>query len=593
MKKINRNTAIFIVLAILWQSGNTQLFTEQTGILLTGIYGSFAWGDYDNDNDLDILLSGESKTGGVSKIYRNNGNNTFTEQTSITLMGLCFSNVAWGDYNNDNYLDILMTGCDDFQCSHFISKIFRNNGDNSFSEQLNTNLTGVAGGYSTWGDYDNDGDLDILLSGTIGNFINISKIYRNNGDNTFTDQNDITLTGVTDGSGIWGDYDNDGDLDAFLSGCEVDYSSNFYSIIYKNEGNGSLIVQDGIPIEGIVGSSVWGDYDEDGNLDILLSGMDWYENEITKIYHNNGDNTFSEQNIITSIQFGSHSANWCDYDNDGDPDILLPTTIDSFYIATIHRNDGDNTFSEQSEISDTGITSIKLAPGDYDNDGDPDMLITGYDSSINKVTQIYRNNVLASNATPSTPANLYVTVDGDNTVFKWDRSADAETSQKGLSYNLAIRNTDNGKMYNAPMSDLITGYRRIVAMGNANLDTSWIIKKLYPGNYRAYAQAIDNAFAGSNFDSVNFTVTGAGNNNTLTIEDIIVFPVPASDEIIIQSQLNELEVELFDCMGSCVYMGTLKGSKKLINVSAMPKGVYFLKVHKDIKTGITIKVAVE
>ena len=86
-------------------------FTEQTGIALTGVQnGSVAWGDFDNDGYLDILLTGYGPAGPVSKVYRNNGNNTFSEQTGIILTGVGSSSVAWGDYNNDGKLDILLTG---------------------------------------------------------------------------------------------------------------------------------------------------------------------------------------------------------------------------------------------------------------------------------------------------------------------------------------------------------------------------------------------------------------------------------------------------------------------------------------------------
>ena len=99
-----------------------------------------------------------------------------------------------------------------------ISKIYRNNGDNTFTEQTSIALTGVSISSVAWGDYDNDGDLDILLTGSTDSG-NISKIYRNNGDNTFTEQTSIALTGVDNSSVAWGDYDNDGDLDILLTGC--------------------------------------------------------------------------------------------------------------------------------------------------------------------------------------------------------------------------------------------------------------------------------------------------------------------------------------------------------------------------------------
>ena len=109
-------------------------------------------------------------------------------------------------------MDILLTGLD--TSSNPVSKIYRNNGDNTFTEQTSISLTGVDGGSVAWGDYDNDGDLDILLTGYSNSGI-VSKIYRNNGNNIFTEQTSISLTGCYGSSVAWGDYDNDGDLDIF------------------------------------------------------------------------------------------------------------------------------------------------------------------------------------------------------------------------------------------------------------------------------------------------------------------------------------------------------------------------------------------
>ncbi len=117
------------------------------------------------------MLTGYTGSSRVSKIYRNNGNNTFTEQTTIALTGVSSGSVAWGDYDNDGDLDILLTGKkgEDFLGNPLhISKIYRNNGDNTFSQIAS--LSGVQRSSVAWGDYDNDGDLDILLTGYLNNF---------------------------------------------------------------------------------------------------------------------------------------------------------------------------------------------------------------------------------------------------------------------------------------------------------------------------------------------------------------------------------------------------------------------------------------
>ena len=137
----------------------SQQFIEQTGISLTpvGDHSSVAWGDYDRDGDLDILLTGNS----YSKIYRNDGSNVFTEQTSIVLQGIYGGSAAWGDYDNDGDLDILLAGFG-------ASRIYRNSGGPgyTFTEQTSILLIGIQNGSATWADYDNDGDLDILLTGS-------------------------------------------------------------------------------------------------------------------------------------------------------------------------------------------------------------------------------------------------------------------------------------------------------------------------------------------------------------------------------------------------------------------------------------------
>ncbi|KPA16315.1 hypothetical protein MHK_003478, partial [Candidatus Magnetomorum sp. HK-1] len=105
-------------------------FTEVESISLSGVYySSSVFGDYDNDGDLDILLTGSTGSIKLSKVYRNTGG-SFSEYTGINLTGVYFSSAAFGDYDNDGDLDILLTG---YSGSSFISKVYRNTGG-SFSE---------------------------------------------------------------------------------------------------------------------------------------------------------------------------------------------------------------------------------------------------------------------------------------------------------------------------------------------------------------------------------------------------------------------------------------------------------------------------
>jgi PKD repeat protein/predicted nucleotidyltransferase len=287
-----------------------------------------AWGDYNNDGYLDLILTGYS-TEPISVIYKNNGDNTFAEQQDISLVGVYESSVAWGDYDNDGDLDILITG-DSY--NGWVSKIYQNNGDNTFTENPTVNLKGVFYGAAVWGDYDNDGDLDILITGG-----GITNIYRNENKNLFIEQLSISLPGLTFSSAAWGDYDNDGDLDFIISGLLKGQGE--VSMIYKNNGDNTFIEQANINLPGVTfGAVAWGDYNNDGYLDILLSGS---VQRVTRIFCNNRDNSFSEilqeelENVVQS------SVAWGDYDNDKDLDILISGYKDNSTgsITKLYRNE--------------------------------------------------------------------------------------------------------------------------------------------------------------------------------------------------------------------------------------------------------------
>jgi hypothetical protein len=182
-------SAILLIIThfLLAGSLSAQSFTQQTQFPVgSDSYESSHWGDYDNDGDLDILM-----TGGMLKsaIYRNNGDQGFEEQTQFTLMGLYWGDAAWSDYDSDGDLDILITGIAGLGGLAARSAIYRNNGDNTFTQQTDISLTGVKFSSIVWEDTDNDGDPDILMSGLDSSDILSCKLYRNDRNNQFTEMN--------------------------------------------------------------------------------------------------------------------------------------------------------------------------------------------------------------------------------------------------------------------------------------------------------------------------------------------------------------------------------------------------------------------
>src|SRR6266540_1591627 len=394
------------------------------------------------------------------------------------------SSVAWGDYDNDGRLDILLTGYSSSLGN--IARVYHNDGGGSFTA-INAGLPGVYQGSVAWGDYDNDGKLDILLSGYSSAYGNISRVYHNDGGGSFSDVN-AGLPGVNNSSVAWGDYDNDGDLDILLAGSS---STGNIARVYRNNGNGSFTnINAGLP--GMHwGSVAWGDYDNDGQLDILISGPFSGYAESTRIYHNNGNGTFTDINAgLPGVDAGS--AAWGDDDNDGQLDILLIGN----YTARVYRNDGNGSFSDV----DAGLPSIIIgsaAWGDYDNDGKLDILLTGNNDGA-ALARVYRNTTNVANTAPSAPSGLAASLYGPSATLSWNAASDAETPASGLTYNLRVGTTPGGSDVVGPMADTSSGFRRVAQLGNTDQRRSWTIGGLTPGQtYYWSAQAVDSAFAGS------------------------------------------------------------------------------------------------
>ena len=363
---------------------------EDNNANITGVYtSSVATGDYDGDGDLDLLIAGSTNSNGVAKIYDNDGTGGFTEDTSANLTGVFFSSVATGDYDGDGDLDLLITG---YNNNSFISKIYDNDGSGGFTEDTSANLTGVDSGSVATGDYDGDGDLDLLITGlTPSSNINsgpTAKIYDNDGIGGFTEDTSVNLTGVYSSSVATGDYDRDGDLDLLITG----YNNNGrIAKIYDNDGSGGFTEDTSANLTGVSSSSVaTGDYDGDGDLDLLITGEDDNGQGIAKIYDNDGSGGFTEDTSVSLTGVSYSSVATGDYDGDGDLDLLITGQDNSDRrIAKIYDNDGSGGFTEDTSVSLTGVARGSVAIGDYDGDGDGDLLITGLDRNNNPIAKVY------------------------------------------------------------------------------------------------------------------------------------------------------------------------------------------------------------
>jgi len=464
---------------------NNSLFAEQFNEITSNLVGlqrgSLIWGDYDNDGDLDLFISGNVNDNGLSesKLYKNN-NGVFVD-IKQNFVGVFASSSDWGDYDNDGDLDIII--CGDTLWFKGVTKIYRN--DNGIFNEINAHIVGAFRGSVQWGDYDNDGDLDILITGSI------TRIYENINGNFVNKQFNFKYLDYAEAA--WGDYDNDGDLDFALIGR---YDGDPYSKIFRND-NGlsydSMVELTQLYNDYSFRGTAWGDYDNDGDLDLMISGEYEINKYITELYTND-NNTFinSNQNFpgITSS-----SIAWGDYDNEGFSDLFLSGASMSNNLSKIYHND----IGKITEINDSivNVRCSAIALGDYDNDGDLDFVISGR-GGIN-LTKLYQNNNKEKNTKPIPPNQLILNMYEDSLVMEWNEGYDSQTPTITLTYNLMAGTEENGIDLISPMCDINTGYRRIPKMGNVQFVKKYRLNYVTKKSFSWNVQTIDNGYMGSVF----------------------------------------------------------------------------------------------
>lgn len=472
----------------------TQPFFEDTlaANALSGINaGDVDWGDFDNDDDLDLFISGQDIANQrIAILYENLGNGQF-KAANTSFLGVAASSSAWGDVNNDGYSDLLVTGFD--AQNQVTARLYKNNTNGTFTD-MNAALNGVAGGAVLWADFNNDGLQDILISGLDSQNIASTKIYENQNGGDFIERT-VNLPGVILSSVDAADFDNDGDQDVLISGLNV--NGRPVTQIFRNDGQ-FLFTSINAPLPGISsGSSQWGDFNNDGFDDILVSGLA-DTGRISTVFKNNGDASFTDIHAAL-MPVSNGNAAWGDFDNDGDLDILLTgQDADIQRISTVYQND-NGVFTKIQTWLD-GVIFSSVAWADYDNDRDLDILLTGSDKTT-RVAKLYRNNTPGQNEAPSAPTGLTAQLTPASIVFNWQNATDKETPSNALTYNIRIGTKPGSGDLVSPLANQ-TGFRQIISSGNVGSNTSYEFSINDILNFPSVfwtVQAVDQQFAGSAF----------------------------------------------------------------------------------------------
>ncbi len=449
---------------------------------------SSSWADYDNDGDQDVLVWGN----GYTKLYANDGNISF----SLGLDNLPNSYYTqWIDYDNDQLMDFCITTSNQIW-------LYKNIGGGNFT-QINTNISISMAFFNyfskmiDFGDYDNDGDLDLVVSNYyIPSVGRKNVIYRNEGNDTFV-LTDIILDGFEVGTLDFLDFNNDGYLDVLAAGYNFGGpGQNYTQSLYRNSTNGKFVkVINGIPEEIRTGMAHCYDYDSDGDEDVIISGQQGYTNSspgsiTSRKYLNNGFGSFS-----LDTQFALYKsilANGGDFNNDGALDILTSTYMsNNAWVSHLYENVNNNFNQTCSGLSTIDAYDIPKWI-DFNNDNKLDVFVQEYKPGFGYRHNLFINNLASANSNPTPPSISYDSAIG----FTFSGSTDDTTPIIALTYNLRIGTIPGGSDIVCPMSNLSTGYRKVVEFGRH----AWGPMDL-PGDqtYYAAAQAIDNSYAGSAF----------------------------------------------------------------------------------------------
>ncbi len=503
--------------------------------------------DYDNDGDLDIAVLGYYVVYNQSVEDRllllvNNGPLDSVKWNfnylSISLDGITTgaSDMAWGDADGDGDMD-LAVGSDD------VTVIYRN--DSGILNLTDTVLPGYWEDNSqaefdlksiTWTDFDNDADFDLLIPSVydLNTFSFRTALMRNEGLNGTGGFNFVEVDSVfaptVHASSMWADFDSDNDLDLLLVNMVPNTDESFIKR-YRNDGNGIFSVEnilDTLSVEH--GEAQWGDYDNDGDLDILVAGnLNEGNGNYTmalRIYNNDND-SYTPIEVISCVPcegwFDLSAATWADYDSDGDMDILLAGNYNSGSNiegrARIYTNNGGNftadtanTLPAPRAAGDRGGTFSWF---DIDNDGDLDYFIAGQyfvpggNGLVEAQMHVYRNDAPGQNDAPINPTGLNaVTHTNGSVILTWVAPSDDHTPSPVLTYDIQI--VRKGTHTPTRPEDLIGNYfataSRLPEPGNISAVTEWSIFGLEDGLYDWSVRAVDAAYVGGAVSSGTFQV---------------------------------------------------------------------------------------
>ena len=490
-----------------------------------------------------------------------------------SLPGVYFSTAGWADYNEDNYLDLGLTGI--MFSGSSITNLFQNE-DELLNQDLSQNIEAVFGGHLSWVDYTNDGHLDLALSGfqiiNFNGFPATAFYTYENGSYVFDPQDNVTTSiagytmGINGGSNNhdWGDYDNDGDLDFVIGG--IDYDGQKHLKVFRND-DGTLVEDTSQnALSPIFPAMVkWSDINADGYLDLVTIGADSLSSLALRCYLNNNQTSlsqgltwnteiygvtagafdFADYNndglddfaltglnnsgdlicyIITNAinQFtvvGNHifqgvyygRPTWGDYDADGDLDLLVSGLSDTTdggsvpFSALYAQDDESFTQDETIQIDSVGFSFSQF--GDYDVDGDLDLFLAGITPNADVIAKVFDNleGITNKNKAPNAPYGLDDSeIESDQVTLSWSAPVDPDNEGGGSTPSEGLKyQIQIGSTDSNNEHEISTGHYGVGNIGATSL-TEKIVRNIPEGNYSWRVRSYDHGLAASDWSSKDY-----------------------------------------------------------------------------------------
>jgi len=526
--------------------------------------GGISFCDFDGDGWDDLTYS---TTDGEKVYFYKNMGGTFTQ---VDLVGIDdtfrVKQVLWVDYDNDGDKDFMATSISG------LNKFYRNAGDMTFTD-ISSTIGFFTDNFYTYGisfgDIDNDGDLDAFISNRDDQTFNqYSYLYRND-SGTFV--NVSSAAGIYLGNQLsfcsaFFDYDNDGDQDIYVAN---DKFANM-NRLYKNDGNGnftdvSVASGTGINIDAM--STTIGDYNNDGWLDIYVSNTTG-GNQLLK---NNGDSTFSNVSptVGTEMNTIAWGSSFLDADNDTDLDLYVSSSIDAagppWLNAAMYINNGSNSFTIPSGAGFSGDTrkSYANAMGDFNNDGLADIVVMN-DTENNFLWQNKTNN-----------SNNYLKVKLEGVVNNKDGiGSKIEISIAG---NKQYRYTLCGEGYLGQNSGT-----EIFGLGTATtvdyVKVTWL---------NGAEDVFNNVSANQTLNIVEGASLSVEEYN---ITNISVHPNPTKGLVSISNLKEDVSLTIYNILGKRIATQNLSNINNSVNISKYPKGIYLFTLKDKLGAKVTRKV---